>query len=229
MKHRAFLVVALSLAVLVASGCAGRKSSSAGTGDDTGTDTGADGSSDAGADGSSDDGADGSSGGDTKTPANTSSATETPTEPGTSSATQTEPGVTSTGGPDMYWAVLLPDPYGDPEDGMLVVRNQEFGCADWDDSPTCDPDRVTFKVTVRLESAQLAPGTYALTDVIVSTCSVTGPNEDANDCWGGGGSFEEGSLVVLDIDAAEMSFRFVDTMSFDFDVNDIDLVAERCP
>jgi hypothetical protein len=123
----------------------------------------------------------------------------------------------------------MPDPYGDPEDGMLEVGNEELDCADWDGGPTCDPDRVTFRITVRLEAAQLAPGTYPLDGVIVSTFSVSGPNEDANDCWGGGGSFEEGALVILDIDAAEMLFRFEDTMSLDFDANDVDITATRCP
>ena len=80
-----------------------------------------------------------------------------------------------------------------------------------------------------LSQLRLTPGSYPLSDLIYPSFSETGPNSDIpSSCWGGGGSFGEGTLEIVSVSSTDMVFRLHDTLVLDFNVNGSTFTAALC-
>ncbi|HVY46609.1 MAG TPA: hypothetical protein VHB21_12060 [Minicystis sp.] len=118
----------------------------------------------------------------------------------------------------------------DPSTIVLNVTNASYTCEapalSWDCS-----QGTAWEVSVELAPSQLAPGTFDLSDPSLNAFfSVSGSN-GGGDCWGGGGSFLEGELVIDQVDDTAVHFHLVGTNGNDsLDGLDSDgaYVAARC-
>ena len=105
----------------------------------------------------------------------------------------------------------------DPNTLYVFIRN--------DDSATCtDPLRTVacneWEVTVAIPPSLQTPGTIQLDDPrLISVMSVSGPNDGANDCWFGGGSFFSGTIEIVSIDQNALRVVLANTDDYEFDAD----------
>ena len=106
----------------------------------------------------------------------------------------------------------------------LTVGNLVDACSA--NLPECDSPG--WAVSIKLPSELQTAGTYSLSD-LGATFSVTFPSSGPDDCSGGGGSFWDGTITILSIDAASVTFELANTASL-FDQGNADGVytAPRC-
>lgn len=93
----------------------------------------------------------------------------------------------------------------------LAVSSLPNTCAD--PSPGGDCSAAVQNVSIHLPASMQAPGVYALDGI--ATFSVSAPGQ-LGECSGGGGSYWGGSIEVLAIDGAEVSFILSGTDDFLF-------------
>jgi hypothetical protein len=75
------------------------------------------------------------------------------------------------------------------------------------------------------------PGVLSLDEpeiMMYSGFPASGPHEGAGQCWGGGGSFQAGTVEIVSIDDARGVVRLQGTSTFDVDANG-EHTAARCP
>ncbi|XXX80251.1 hypothetical protein WMF30_15905 [Sorangium sp. So ce134] len=165
-------------------------------------------------------------------------------EPGTGGG-GSEPGAGGGGsGPVGSQAIALlrrqlPDPTGtgggssaasggpvlDPDDLFVRIGNRELSCAD----PYGDFACGTWEVSIGIPPALQVPGVLNLdAPELISYQSFAGPDRGGGDCYGGGGSFIEGTIEIVSIDAAQVVVRLSDTDTYEFDANG-EHTALRCP
>jgi hypothetical protein len=100
----------------------------------------------------------------------------------------------------------------DPDTLVLVFGSEPVACA----APTglgesCPP--AEWKVHIPLSVQNQHPGTYLLADLVEEGVAggpymeEQGQNQDAADCWWGAGTFFGGTLEVISIDDAQVTFR----------------------
>ena len=122
---------------------------------------------------------------------------------------------------------------GGPDPSTIVIKasnRTQYTC----DVPVLSSDctnGTTWEVSVELAPNQVAPGTFDLSDPkLNSFFSITGSDGGA-ECWGGGGSFIQGQLVIESVDDTAVHFRLVGTNGND-DVDGVTsdgmYVAPRC-
>jgi hypothetical protein len=123
----------------------------------------------------------------------------------------------------------------DPNTLYVIVGSPVPACADpFGSSAQCGP---TFTVSIGIPPQLQQPGTLSLSSAaLISTFSALGsPNSTTpGDCPGGGGSFTDGTIEILSIDATQVVFTLSGTMMFagdgvSDDVADGTYVAARCP
>jgi hypothetical protein len=99
----------------------------------------------------------------------------------------------------------------DPSTIVIKASNQTtYTC----DAPLASTDcsgPTTWEVSVELAPSQVAPGTFDLSDPAYNSFySITG-SDGGGDCWGGGGSFLQGQLVIDSVDATAIHFHLTGT------------------
>ncbi|XXX80250.1 hypothetical protein WMF30_15900 [Sorangium sp. So ce134] len=113
----------------------------------------------------------------------------------------------------------------DPDDLFIKIGNRELSCAD----PYGDYSCGTWTVSIGIPPALQVPGVINLdAPELISYQSFTGPDRGGGDCYGGGGSFIEGTIEIVSIDAARVVVRLSDTDTYEFDANG-EYTALRCP
>lgn len=114
--------------------------------------------------------------------------------------------------------------------GELKATNATYTCQK-PTVPICGT-RTVWEVHFEFGPDALVPGTYTLSDPSLNAFySISGPNPGASDCWGGGGSFLQGQLVIDQVDATTVHLRLVGTNqndSLDGLDSDGSYVAVRC-
>lgn len=113
-----------------------------------------------------------------------------------------------------------------PSGMTLQVTNASYTCQS-QTVPVCS-QRTLWEVVI--EFVPDAPGTYDLSDPpLYGYYSISGPSGDgANDCSGGGGSFDQGRLVIDQVDASTVHFHLVGTNQPGGPDSDGSYVAPRC-
>ncbi len=103
---------------------------------------------------------------------------------------------------------------GGPDPSTIVIKasnTTKYTC----DAPVLSSDctnGTTWEVSVELAPDQVAPGTFDLSDPkLNSFFSITGSDSGGGDCWGGGGSFTQGQLVIDSVDDTAVHFHLVGT------------------
>jgi len=110
----------------------------------------------------------------------------------------------------------------DPDTQFIILGNGPQQCTD----PYAAEDCGQWRVYIGVPPALFHTGSIALSEIVASH-SVRGPDRGGGDCYGGGGSFSEGNVEILNIDDEHVSVRLVDTLKLDFDA-DGDYSAARC-
>ncbi len=73
---------------------------------------------------------------------------------------------------------------------------------------------------IGIPSDLFKPGVLSLSDTrITSSASSQGIDRGGGDCSGGGGSYFQGSIEILDVGADTVKVRLSDTFKFDFDAD----------
>ncbi|WP_437963503.1 hypothetical protein WMF04_27675 [Sorangium sp. So ce260] len=117
------------------------------------------------------------------------------------------------------------EPALDPNDLFIIIGNRELSCADPSFHFICGK----WEVSISIPPALQVPGVIPLdTPGLGAYASVAGPDRGGGDCYGGGGSFFDGTIEIVSIDAEKVVVRFEDTSTFDFDANG-EHTALRCP
>jgi hypothetical protein len=125
-------------------------------------------------------------------------------------------------------AILYPSPYNAGAD-MLELSNVPLSCQNTMPTEPCTPAGVAYTVSIQIPPADLVPGVYLLNSLIYPSFSETGPNTGLpTECWGGGGTFNDGSLEILAVSSTELVFQLQGTYSGNFDVNGTTITAQRC-
>jgi hypothetical protein len=84
-----------------------------------------------------------------------------------------------------------------------------------------------WQVSIAIPPSMFKPNTYSLS-CLNAYFSAQGPDRGGGDCSGGGGSFFDGTIEILSVDATHVVFRLVNTQKFDFNADGYyDL--PRCP
>ncbi|WP_437963504.1 hypothetical protein WMF04_27680 [Sorangium sp. So ce260] len=113
----------------------------------------------------------------------------------------------------------------DPNDLFVLIGTRELSCADPSFHFICG----TWEVSISIPPALQVPGVIPLdTPGLGTYFSVAGPDRGGGDCYGGGGSFFDGTIEIVSIDAEKVVFRLEDTSTFEFDANG-EHTALRCP
>jgi hypothetical protein len=85
-----------------------------------------------------------------------------------------------------------------------------------------------WKVNVGIPPELLVPGVLELGDSrLVSFASYFGPDRGDGTCHAGAGSYFDGTIEIVSIDAERIVVRLSDTWTSDFDANG-EHTAERC-
>ncbi len=93
----------------------------------------------------------------------------------------------------------------------------------------------TYAITIGIPPQLQQPGTLNLSDTaLISTFSETGTSSTAGVCPGGGGSFVDGTIDIVSIDATQVVFTLTGTMMFagegiPDEVANGTYTASRCP
>jgi hypothetical protein len=183
-----------------------------------------------------------SSGGSSSNPGSGTGGTTAPAEP-------TEPAPAPTPAP-------TPDPAPAPGGGGIALRYGDFPPPSSSSGSTgsgggipIDPERIYvtlgsqkplceapfesggcghWKVAFGLPPELLKPGVLELADSrLNSYSSFSGPDRGGGDCYGGGGSFVDGTVEIVSVDAEKIVIRLADTWTFDFDANG-EHTIDRC-
>ncbi|WP_437805915.1 hypothetical protein [Sorangium sp. So ce1078] len=113
----------------------------------------------------------------------------------------------------------------DPNDLFIFIANHEISCADQSFPFICG----TWEVSIFIPPALQVPGVIPLdTPELGAYFSAAGPDRGGGDCYSGGGSFFEGTIELVSIDAEKVVFRFEGTDTYEFDANG-EHTALRCP
>jgi hypothetical protein len=118
--------------------------------------------------------------------------------------------------------------------GTLYVKIGNFGqTCTGDGPPFCSTGALSWQVSVGIPPALQVPGVIQLSDpTLLSYSSENGPNSGTpGDCFGGGGSFIEGTLEIVSIDAGTIVVILAGTSQGglgDFDA-DGEYTAPICP
>jgi hypothetical protein len=141
----------------------------------------------------------------------------------------------STGVPDPASAIVIR--YGDipPSPGSSGTGTSTTGGTPIDPDtpyvfistpgPTCQDPMATqacgaWRVGIGIPRALFVPGTLQLNDSrLISYMSSRGPDRGGGDCSGGGGSFFEGTLEIVDIGATTVNIRLANTFKLDFNAD----------
>jgi hypothetical protein len=114
----------------------------------------------------------------------------------------------------------------DPNSVVVFLSNATATCEDpFGSSHYCEAElhwTVSFDIPPELQ----APGTYNLQD-LNAFASFDGSNGSPDDCFGGGGSFWDGQVVITAIDAQTVNGTLIGTDTYEFDANG-DFAAPRC-
>ncbi|MFT3770030.1 MAG: hypothetical protein QM820_31770 [Minicystis sp.] len=138
----------------------------------------------------------------------------TPDPSGTTTATSSSGGSTSV----------------DPNTLYVRIGNQGPACGT-SFQYACLPE-TAWQVTLTLPpDMQAAGGVFSLSDPAINGfISETGSNGSPGDCWGGGGTFADGTLEILSNDGATIVVRLSGTNDFVTDTEiDGDYTAPICP
>jgi hypothetical protein len=91
--------------------------------------------------------------------------------------------------------------------------------------PTCQDPMATqpcgaWRVGIGIPRALFQPGTLQLNDSrLISYMSSRGTDRGGGDCSGGGGSFFDGTLEIVDIGATTVNIRLANTLKLDFNAD----------
>lgn len=101
----------------------------------------------------------------------------------------------------------------DPSTLFVRISNAQPACGVSVSFP-CGPETV-WQVSIGIPPSMQSPGgVYALSDPnLISSFSEGGSNGTPGDCWGGGGTFWDGTLEVLSNDGATIVIRLSGTAS----------------
>ncbi len=110
----------------------------------------------------------------------------------------------------------------DPDALHVIISTGADDCDDPYAALACGAWRVSFTLP-----ADAAAGTFELFPDLNGTQTATGPLDENDECYWGGGTLE-GSLVIESLDEGTISGHIEDAVSFDFDA-DVEFVAHRCP
>jgi hypothetical protein len=131
-----------------------------------------------------------------------------------STGTSGSVGSTSTGGPQI-----------DPDTQYVFLGDAPVACRDPYASGACGH----WRVTLGIPPALFKPGVLQLgCGDVLSSFSVTGPDRGGGDCYGGGGSFNQGTVEIVSITSQTVIVRLSGTMKFEVDPNGL-YQAARCP
>jgi hypothetical protein len=112
----------------------------------------------------------------------------------------------------------------DPNTVFLFVGNGPPICGDPYRAEPCGK----WRVAIGIPPALFQPGVLSLDDRrLTSSMSVRGPDQGGDICYGGGGSFYDGTLEIVDA-GASVNIRLANTATIDFNANGSYQVA-RCP
>jgi hypothetical protein len=112
----------------------------------------------------------------------------------------------------------------DPDTRYVIIGNNGATCHDPMGSVACG----TWRVSIAVPPALFQPGILRLDDSrLVSVESVRGPDRGGGDCWGGGGSFMDGTLEIVDIGSI-VHVRLANTSKLDV-AADGSYAATNCP
>jgi hypothetical protein len=115
----------------------------------------------------------------------------------------------------------------DPNTLYVMIGNDPIQCTNPYQSQACD-STVHWQVSIGIPPSLQKVGTIPLSSPeLISTASDTGPNQGASDCWGGGGSFIEGTLEITAIDTTHVEGVLSGTQQFEFNA-DGPFNAQRC-
>jgi hypothetical protein len=128
-------------------------------------------------------------------------------------------------------AIIYPSPYN-LGNSVLALSNEPISCANRTPMFKCaiGATSVSYLVAVEIPADDVVPGSFSMSSLINPYFSDTGANAgDPMSCWGGGGSFGEGTLEILSVSNLAVVFQFQGTSAYDFDVNGPTFVAQVCP
>jgi hypothetical protein len=99
----------------------------------------------------------------------------------------------------------------DPETRYVIIGNNGATCRD----PMGNVDCGTWRVSIAVPPALFQPGALRLDDSrLISVESSRGPDRGGGDCSGGGGSFMDGTLEIVDI-GSTVHVRLANTSKLD--------------
>ncbi len=112
----------------------------------------------------------------------------------------------------------------DPERIYITFGSQKPLCEAPFESGGCGNWKVAFGLPPEL----LQPGVLELADSRLNAySSSSGPDRGGGDCYGGGGSFVDGTVEIVSVDEDKIVIRLADTWAFDFDANG-EHTIDRC-
>ncbi len=117
-----------------------------------------------------------------------------------------DPGIPPTGGSS---ATTGGGPAIDPDTPFVVIGSNSPTCA----NPWGQLHCATWRVMIGIPSDLFKPGVLSLSDTRM------GIDRGGGDCSGGGGSYFQGSIEILDVGADTVKVRLSDTFKFDFDAD----------
>lgn len=115
----------------------------------------------------------------------------------------------------------------DPNDLFVIISNHGLTCVDPYGSYACG----NWRVAIVIPPALQVPGVLDLHSpelLNYSGFSVSGPDDGSGNCYGGGGSFYDGTVEIVSLDATQVVVRFEGTDTSEFDVDGVH-TAIRCP
>jgi hypothetical protein len=112
----------------------------------------------------------------------------------------------------------------DPERIYITFGSQKPLCEAPFESGGCGNWKVAFGLPPEL----LKPGVLELADArLNSYSSFSGPDRGGGDCYGGGGSFADGTVEIVSVDEEKIVVRLENTWTYDFDANG-EHTIDRC-
>ena len=98
----------------------------------------------------------------------------------------------------------------------LIVGNYGLVCADPFGGMDCGS---MWAVSMDLQPNLLQPGVVYPLSILNGFASLTGPIEPGGPCYGGGGTFENGSLEIVAVNSVSIDVVLSNTDTVDFDAN----------
>ncbi len=104
----------------------------------------------------------------------------------------------------------------DPDTQFITLGTEPSSCTHPHVSGACG----YWQVSIAVPPALFKPGVISLAcGGLNAYFSVTGPDRGGGDCSGGGGSFYQGTIDILYVDATSVRFRLTNTQNFDFNAD----------